>query len=73
MVKATQHGHKLKGLRPGTQAELQQTAKSMKPSDVEDFTRTAKDRKPAWGGRKPTGRYRKRIKAQEVEEGDFRL
>ena len=73
MVKATQHGHTLKGLQPGMQAKLKQTAKSMDPADVEDFTHTAKDRKPVWRGRKPTGKYRKRMQAHEVESGDFRL
>jgi len=73
MVKATQHGHKLQGLQPGMQAKLKKTAKSMDPSDVEDFTRTAKDRKPAWRGRKNTGKFRKRMMADDVEKGNFRL
>jgi len=78
MVKATQHGHKLEGLRPGMQAKLQKTAKSMNPSDVEDFTHMAKDRKPAWSGRKNTGKYRNRMKPHQIEDGmkaggNFRL
>ena len=69
MVKAVQHGHKLTGLQPGMQAKLKKTAKSMDPSDVEDFTHTAKNRKPAWSGRKNTGQYRKRMNARQVEDG----
>jgi len=73
MAKAVQHGHNLEGLRPGMQAKLKQTAKSMAPSDVEDFTHTAKERKPAWKGRKNTGKFRKRMMAQEVDQGDYQL
>jgi len=43
MVKAVQHGHNIKGVRASTKAKLRKAARSMKSSEVDDFTHTAGD------------------------------